>query len=142
MKPFEQWRVFSDNIPVSLARSIALPASISTLLLVKRKLSPEIAFAWVVFGISILQFSILSEVDSAGSPRIHGNWGWATIPSTFILFIFSGKGYLSFQIEGGATLQALKREPSFWLIALFGLLHLLSGFLYLGAFLTNNWGIL
>ncbi len=73
--------------------------------------------SWVVLIIAILQFSLLAE---SGDRFGHGNWGWARIPASYILFLFCIR-----------SLFKEKRNKKFYLVIFVLFLHFLSGLLYL-----------
>jgi hypothetical protein len=88
--PLKQWRYFSDNIPLSIIRSISLPFLITgAVSVLKRSLSPELFFAWATFLLSLFIFALFIETNRDGSYDLAGNLSWGLFPSLYILLLFS-----------------------------------------------------
>lgn len=84
IKPFEAWKIWSTNIPLSLLASIAFPVTV--LLLYSRKIIKDklMQYAWLSFVSGLVVYILLNE---SGERAIHGNFSWQTIVFNFILFL-------------------------------------------------------
>jgi hypothetical protein len=117
IKPFEAWKTWSDNIPLSFLASEAFPIAVFLLY-------PRIAFndkliqyAWLSFFAGMIIYILLNET---GARAIHGNFSWQTIICNYILFLCS----LIFLLKQKA---GLKKD-----IALtFLLLHVAAGIVFI-----------
>lgn len=86
IKPFEAWRTWSANIPLSFVSSVAFPLTV--LLLYPRKVMTDkmLQYAWLSFLTGLFIYIMLNE---SGVRAIHGNFSWQTIICNFILFLSS-----------------------------------------------------
>ena len=126
--PLTQWRAFSDNLSLSLVRSIVLSVLLTLLVfLQRRKLSNALRFSWLVFGFSLLAFSALVETYPDGTPRLHGNFSWGLIPALYVLLVFALKDW--FEVRRTMEKSRIRIVCD---MSVFGilLLHSLTGLAY------------
>lgn len=126
--PLAQWRQFSDNLGLSVARSLVLPLLILFfLMLFKQPLGKDLVVAWLTIVVAALTFALFVEVAPDGSRRFHGNLSWAIVPATYILLLYSMLEWIQFTIR--RTLNGIHRLANLIVWFIF-LLHALSGTIY------------
>lgn len=130
VSPLTQWRDFTDSIPISIIRSLLLPGLLTLLLLRSRSIDLMIVTSWVVLFISVAQFSTFSQFDEHGVEVLHGNRGWAIIPSMFALFLSTIVRYARTNLADSTVREAFKtREVR--MVTVVALVHLISGLAYI-----------
>jgi hypothetical protein len=84
--PFDIWQRFSKNITVSSFVGVVFPLCV--LFAYRGRFDGEtpLKFAWVVLGMSVLEYSLLKE---SGERATAGNWFWGTVFADHILFLAS-----------------------------------------------------
>lgn len=86
IKPFEAWRTWSNNIPLSLIVSVAFPLMVIVLYPRQALKNKLLQYAWLSFFTGLILYILLNET---GARAIHGNFSWQTIICNFILFLSS-----------------------------------------------------
>jgi hypothetical protein len=86
ISPFESWDRFSSNIAVSAFVGVVFPLAV--LLLYRGRFESELALkiSWGALALAIVQNAVLAE---SGVRATAGNWGWAMIFASHILFLVS-----------------------------------------------------
>jgi hypothetical protein len=86
LAPFEVWRLYSPNIPVSLLLSIAFPLGVAVLYFKEIKTDVSVLLAWGVLVVAIAQYALLAET---GERFTHANWIWASNFAMYVVFLVS-----------------------------------------------------
>lgn len=88
--PFETWRLFSENIPLSLLLSLLGPAVTLAALSRERRRGPLVVISWSALAIALVQLSLFGELTPEGDLSGHGNHFWGAYAAIFIVFFVSG----------------------------------------------------
>lgn len=138
IKPFAAWEVFSSNIPLSIALSIAGPVLILFAISPEQRRKPWIVLAWLAFVVALLETIFLAELSPTdGSLNQSGNWFWGSYTAIALLFLVSG-------IEAVRTFRSGPLSPERRLvlfvaaIALIG--HVATGIYYVLSIGTPAYG--
>ncbi len=86
IKPFEAWRAWSTNIPLSLITSVTFPLIVVALYPRQALKYKLLQYAWLSFIAGLFIYIMLNET---GVRAMHGNFSWQTIVCNFILFLSS-----------------------------------------------------
>jgi len=84
--PFEAWKIWSTNIPLSLLMSVFYPLSVVAVWPRKALNDKLLQYAWLNFLIALLIYILFFET---GERAYHGNFSWQTIVCNYILFLTS-----------------------------------------------------
>lgn len=114
--PFEVWRLYSPNIPISLLLSIAFPLGVAVLYFKEVKTATSVLLAWAVFVVAIAQYVLLAE---AGRRFTDANWIWGSNIAAYLLFVVST-----------VTLLSRPRTRRFYFLIAILALHVCSGVFY------------
>jgi hypothetical protein len=123
--PLEVWSTWTPAayMPAAVFGGLAFPV-VTTALFPRRALADRrFLFCWPVMALSVAQFALLAE----SGPRFEaGNWGWAMVPSAYILFLESCR-------LAGARPAGARAWLAFFVLGL----HAASGAVYLARSLAN-----
>jgi hypothetical protein len=117
------WRIYSPNIPASLALSAAFPAAYIVLYWRDSIKDVQIQYAALLYAGSLMVFSLFAEKGREG----HGNFMWQCIVTSYIIFAVLAANF-------GRKLAEGKRSYKEWIAGTLFALHVVSGVLYLGKF--------
>lgn len=123
--PLVAWRGLSNNIPMSIWRSIAFPLMFICLFYKKIKNQEDLWFAWLIFLIATTQYSLFVIT---GRPY-NGNWSWGRYLAIYNVFLLSLARFAHICFTGIKAGSIFKVPGSMFLLILI-LLHFLSGVCY------------
>jgi hypothetical protein len=86
ISPFEVWRHFSGNIPLSALVGIAFPLCIVLAYRGRFAAEAPLKLAWMALGTGVLQYAVLIE---GGERVMSGNWAWGMTFADHVLFLAS-----------------------------------------------------
>jgi hypothetical protein len=132
LAPFVWWKLFAENIPVSILLSAAFPLVYLVFYIKRVQNQPFLYYAYLLFAVGVALLALLGETG----PRAgHGNFQWQAIVSNYILF---------FAVALDFSKNALQRKElnlKDKIIAIVFLLHFFSGLIYLAkTLLRGNYG--
>lgn len=117
------WRAYSRNIVASFVLSTAFPLTYVIAYAPELKADKPLILAWAVFGVALAQYCFLAE---KGPRFLHGNFGWASIISVYILFLTTAISFFK---------QRSSKRYAMTLISF--ALHLLTGAFYIAKILAG-----
>lgn len=130
--PFVWWRLFAENIPVSILLSAAFPLLYLVFYFKRVQNQPFLYYAYLLFAVGVALLALLGET---GPRATHGNFQWQAVVSNYILF---------FAVAADFARNALQRNEldlKDKIIAAVFALHVLSGWMYLAkTLLRGNYG--
>ena len=83
--PWRAWRVYSADIPLSIARSLAFPALLAAVHWREVRRRPEHFYAWAVFAVAFAQYALLYLRGEGYA----GNWSWGRYLAIYVVFLLS-----------------------------------------------------
>jgi hypothetical protein len=89
-QPLGVWRAVSRNVPASAALGLAFPLVAAACY--PRQLAGDrrALFAWAVLAVAVAEFGLLAERSDASAGRYYaGNFVWALMPASYLLFVES-----------------------------------------------------
>ena len=136
--PLVQWNRFTDSIAWSTVRSLLFPVLVIGFLSAlpnRRREIKNLAFAWLVLGVAVGQFMLMSEESGLGETIFHLNWSWGVIAATKIVFVYSFAAFArAWRFEYGARFW--HKVMRAFTLAAFGA-HLASGLTYVSVILSG-----
>lgn len=121
--PWRAWHRLSNDIPLSIVRSLAFPALLAVVHWRELRRRPEHLFAWSIFAVSFTQYALF-YLRGAGYP---GNWSWGRYLAVYVVFLLA--------VELFADIAKRRESWRGWrTVANGGLAALLALHLYSGLF--------
>lgn len=130
--PFQGYKVFSllRNLPFAFLGSYLFPLLV--LWFNRKNIDKSVIYSWVLVILSLLIFFLFIE---DGPRKLHGNFYWQIVPSSYILYLTSFVNLLKNdrikKINSHNTIQDFIIYIFFGLSVLFGILFFLKNTLYL-----------
>jgi hypothetical protein len=84
--PFKRWAAVSPAIPISIVSMLLFPVTALAARPAAARKSPELAFAWILFGTAMAAFVVLDETGRFSGTA---NFRWGPIATMYILFLVS-----------------------------------------------------
>lgn len=84
LAPFAAWRLYSGNLPVSMAASFAFPIIATLTIWRNARDQGALAMAWLVLVIAVVQAILFAET---GDRMYHFNFIWGAMVANFVLFV-------------------------------------------------------
>jgi len=81
--PFAAWKQLSNNIPLSILRSIAFPGMFTILYFEEIRNHKDLWFAWLILFVATLQYSLFFITGKVYS----GNWSWGRYLAVYNVFL-------------------------------------------------------
>jgi hypothetical protein len=125
--PLGVWRQFSDNIPLSIALSVAGPLVALVVLPAVLRRGHDVILAWGALAIAVLQMSVLAEAAPSGAVDLDGNFFWGSYTAMLVVFLVS-----VIALARAASAGPLRRSRVVLLAIAAGViaLHVASGVFY------------
>lgn len=125
---FAVWKTYSTNIFYSILLSICGPLLVLFSLPRNRRFSANLLLAWSCLIMSTVFFAVLAEINNNGEINGAGNWGWAMITSSGVVFWISMLELAKYWL---ASPQSKTQVALIGLASLALIFHVCSGIFYL-----------
>jgi hypothetical protein len=127
--PFRVWRLFSNNIPLSLLASLVFPLAYLAIYWKDLLENHLVQYSVLAYLVGLAIFCLLAEPG----PRItHGNFFWQAIVCSYLLFLV-----LLIQFVNKVKQFGLKNWRNGLILTAFSL-HALSGIIFLARFIVTR----
>jgi hypothetical protein len=132
VEPFAWWRIYAENIPVSILISVAFPLAYLVFYFKRVKNETFLYYAYLLFSVAIIILALFVE---KGHRESDGNFFWQTTACNYILFSAVATDFARNLLREG------KLNVKDMIIAGVFALHVVSGWLYLAKTLFRaNYG--
>ena len=127
--PFATWTLFTDNIPLSILRSVAGPLAVLLLLPRKARTDPALVLSWMVLGVALVQLASFAERLVNGPIATAGDFFWGTFSAVFMVFVASAIALARTYLAGP---HSSGRRVALFAAVMIMTVHAATGLYYLG----------
>lgn len=135
LRPFAEWSLHTDSIPLSLMLSLAGPLAALLAIGGERRRSLAVVLSWSTVVVAVAQLALLAEVESDGAISGHGNWFWGAHLAVLMLFVVS---FVELARASLSWPQRKARRGAIVVAAALLALHVMSGVIYAVGIIAGN----